>query len=154
MFIKRYWYIAFLWYLFFLLIGYLGVSHYVPWSSSLPSFPKSILPYLCDLTPQRRKKDQVQFLLLIYSLKHDEAPGGQTLKEHQVFYHSHPHQKPSVPEGYTSASLSQSLRLSLMAFCLVCYFFGGRVLTLILTNDKINKLCTSLFGFLMKMLKK
>lgn len=65
---------------FFLLISYLGVSHYVPWSSSLPSFPKSILPYLCDLTPQRRKKDQVQFLLLIYSLKHDQPPSGQPLK--------------------------------------------------------------------------
>jgi hypothetical protein len=48
-------------------------------------------------------------------------------KENWVLPHLHPHQKPSVVESYTLASLSRFLRVLLDGFHFWLLTFGGRV---------------------------
>lgn len=83
--------------------------------------------YSCDFPKKKKeKKTQVQFVLLIYSLKHSQISSGQPLKENWVFLHLNPQPRSSVVESYTLASLLQFLKVSFLVFCLDCYSGGER----------------------------
>lgn len=76
---------------------------------------------------ERKKVDEVQFKLPLYSLENGQTPSGQTLRKPEFF--TTPCLKPSTMMSYTSVSLSQFLSTLFNSFLSRMFLLGAENLS-------------------------